>query len=102
MSDNHDTACERDALLEDFAAELTEAAFAVALRHGMGDRWLDLELELWKALKEKVNKVGRWLPPGSEAAFVCDWAERQYDAVHGDFRDGLGHWRDVSESLSGA
>ena len=93
MSDNHGTACERDALLEDFAAELTEAAFAVALRHGMGDRWLELKLELWKALKETVN---RWdSPPGSEAAFVCDWAERQYDAVHGDVRDGPGHRRDA-------
>ncbi len=42
--------------LEDFTAELTRAAYAVALRHGARDKWLDLQLELWKALQETVKK----------------------------------------------
>src|SRR5229473_311029 len=56
MIDNHGAACNRDALLENFAAELTSAAYAVALRHGVEGKWLDLELELWEALKEAVKK----------------------------------------------
>jgi hypothetical protein len=38
------------------AAELTAAAYPVALRHAVGDRWLDLQLELWQALTETVKK----------------------------------------------
>jgi hypothetical protein len=45
--------------LESFAAELTDAAFPVALQHAMGANWLDLKLELWKALDRAVNK---WTP----------------------------------------
>jgi len=42
--------------LEVFAAELTAAAYCVALRHGAGDKWLDLELDLWRVLTESVRK----------------------------------------------
>jgi hypothetical protein len=48
--------------LEVFAAELTAAAYPVALRHGTGDKWLDLELDLWRVLTETVKKWGRELP----------------------------------------
>jgi hypothetical protein len=44
---------------ENFAAELTEAVFPVALRYGVGNRWLDLELDLWHALSESVEKCAR-------------------------------------------
>jgi hypothetical protein len=56
MSDNHSSSWKRETLLENFAAEATSAAYAVALRHGVEDRWLDLQLELWEALKETVKK----------------------------------------------
>ena len=46
----------RDTFLEDFGAQLTEAAYPVVLRHGAIDNWLDLQLELWKVLKETVKK----------------------------------------------
>jgi len=59
MSDNHDVACDRDTLLESFAAELTSAAYAVALRHGMRCSWLEVELGLWRALAATVE---RWAP----------------------------------------
>jgi hypothetical protein len=74
MSDNHGASSNRDALLENFAAELTSTAYAVALRHGLEDKWLDLQLELWEALKETVKKCGQVPPHFSDVPFVCDWA----------------------------
>ena len=59
MSDNHGASCNRDALLENFAAELTSAVYPLVLRHGLRGSWLDLELGLWRALAETVQKVGR-------------------------------------------
>jgi hypothetical protein len=46
------------AALEALVADLTAAAYLVALRHGLGDRWLDLELELWRVLAETVKRWG--------------------------------------------
>jgi hypothetical protein len=43
--------------LEDFVAELTAAAYVIALRHGAGNPWLDVELELWQAL---TDTAGEW------------------------------------------
>jgi hypothetical protein len=45
---------------ETIAAEVTEAVFPVALRYGVSDLWLDLELDLWHVLAETV---GRWDGP---------------------------------------
>ena len=73
MSGNHGDTYNRDTLLENFAAELTSAAYAVALRHGVEDKWLDLELELWAALKETVKKSGQEPPHFTDEPFVCDW-----------------------------
>ena len=42
-------------LVETVAAELTEAAYPVALRHGSKGSWVDLELALWKALGQAVR-----------------------------------------------
>ena len=56
MKGNRKTPRDLEIRLEDFAAELTRAAYAVALRHGARDKWLDLQLELWKALQETVKK----------------------------------------------
>ena len=49
----------RDVLLETFAAELTRAAYCVALRHQTRGTWLDLELGLWRALADKVKTWGQ-------------------------------------------
>ena len=49
----------RDALLETLAAELTLAAYRVALRTRTGGTWLDLELDLWRALADTVKTWGR-------------------------------------------
>ena len=42
--------------LDDFVADLTEAAYPIALRHKGGERWLDLELDLWRAMAQTVKK----------------------------------------------
>jgi hypothetical protein len=46
----------RDATLDDFVAELTEAAYPLALRHEAGRDWLGLELELWRVMTQTVKK----------------------------------------------
>ena len=65
MPDNHGAPCTGDAQLENIAAELTSTVYSVMLRHGVGGSWLDLELSLWRALEEAVQKAGREtsLPP---------------------------------------
>jgi hypothetical protein len=59
MNDNRAVVANTDHAWETFAAELTAAAYPIALRHGVGDQWLDLELDLWRVLTETVKK---WEP----------------------------------------
>jgi hypothetical protein len=61
MNGDSKTPVNRDALLETFAAELTLAAYRVALRTGAPGNWLDLELDLWKALADTVKTWEREL-----------------------------------------
>jgi hypothetical protein len=56
MNDQHAAIAESNRAMEVFAAELTAAAYCVALRHGAGDNWLDLELDLWRAVTETVRE----------------------------------------------
>jgi hypothetical protein len=51
-----------DAQLERFAAELTLAAYRVALQTTARGTWLDLELDLWRALADTVKTWKRELP----------------------------------------
>src|SRR5262245_41065044 len=50
---------EQETCLDNLAAELTTAVYPVALRHGIGGSWVDLELDLWKALSETVRQRRR-------------------------------------------
>ena len=61
MNNRHTTQSDQDALLATFAAELTEAAYPIALKYGVSGSSLDLELEIWKTLTELVRKRGREL-----------------------------------------
>jgi hypothetical protein len=45
-------------LIETVAADLTEAVYPVALRQGTVASWVDLELEIWKALSEELRRIG--------------------------------------------
>ena len=42
--------------LASFTAKLTDAAYAVALRHGVSGSWIDLQLDLWRVLTEAVER----------------------------------------------
>ena len=64
MNDNARATADRDALLDTFVAELTRAAYHVALRHGAAGTWLDLQLDLWQALADTVKQWGRKSSPG--------------------------------------
>ena len=64
MNDNARATADRDALYDNFAVELTRAAYDVALRHAAAGTWLDLQLDLWRALTDTVNQWGRQSPPG--------------------------------------
>ena len=46
---------ESDGSLESLAAELTDAAYRVALQRGFGDKWLDLQLDLWGTFKQAIT-----------------------------------------------
>jgi hypothetical protein len=59
MNANQRNADEGDSLLDTLAAELTNAVYPVALRHGKESSWVDLELDLWRVLAETVQK---WRP----------------------------------------
>ncbi|HEY7428109.1 MAG TPA: hypothetical protein VH682_28005 [Gemmataceae bacterium] len=49
---------------EDLLAELTTAAYRVALRHGIKGAFIDVELELWRELRgvlDRHEEDGAWL-----------------------------------------
>jgi hypothetical protein len=52
----------RDALLEARAAELTLAAYRVALQTGTRGTGLDLQLDLWRTLADTLKTWERELP----------------------------------------
>jgi hypothetical protein len=56
MKDDRRTVGDPRRASEAFAAELTEAAYSVAMQHGAGGKWLDLALDLWQAMTETVQK----------------------------------------------
>jgi len=62
MSGDFRTPVNQDAVLETFAAELTLAASRVALRTRTQATWLDLQLDLWRALADTVKTWERKLP----------------------------------------
>jgi hypothetical protein len=61
MNGESETPVNREALLESFAAELTVAAYRVALQTRTQGNWLDLELDLWRALADTVKTWGNCL-----------------------------------------
>jgi hypothetical protein len=48
----------QDTLLDTVAAELTSAAYFAALGYGIQGSWIDLELDLWRALAHAVKQWG--------------------------------------------
>jgi hypothetical protein len=62
MNRDFQTAVNRDALFETLAAELTLAAYRVALRTRSEGTWLDLELDLWRELAGTAKMWGKISP----------------------------------------
>jgi hypothetical protein len=58
MNDHRAVVTDGDQSWAVLAAELTAAAYPVVLRRAAGDKWLDLQLELWRVLTEAVKKWG--------------------------------------------
>jgi hypothetical protein len=62
MSGDHTTIVPNDDAIESLTAELADIAYRVALEARPRATWLDLELDLWKALTETVKTWERDLP----------------------------------------
>jgi hypothetical protein len=70
MNANVTTGGDLDISVDDFAAELAQAAYPIVLRNAPAENWLDLELELWRAMKETVGKWAQdW--PQAGVILVC-------------------------------
>jgi hypothetical protein len=49
------TSADQDDKLDHLSAELASSVYQVALRETTPQRWLDLELGLWKAISNKLE-----------------------------------------------
>lgn len=102
------TARHPDVLLEELAAELAAAAHSIALRRGVGGRWLDLELDLWRSLGETVMRRGREWPRSYGPGGSAEWWEGLLPeltevAYHTTQRHGVrGSLREVKSALAQA
>ena len=65
----------REILLENFAAELTSAAYALVLRHGIDGSWITVELGFWKATAQIVRKWAQEWPLGKPWDEIKAWRE---------------------------
>ena len=75
MSDIPDPARDRDTRLENLAAELTSAAYPLALRRGLKGSWIKMELGLWRALAETIRKWARQRPPAASPEEFAAWRD---------------------------
>jgi hypothetical protein len=75
MNDNPRATSDRDARLDNFAAELTRAVYPLVLRRGLRDSWLKVELGLWRAMAETVQKWARQQPAAASADELEAWRE---------------------------
>jgi hypothetical protein len=77
MNGDSTTPVNRDVLLESFAAELAFAAYRVALRTRTQGTWLDLELDLWRALADTVKTWREGIAPVPRAGDAACAAQRK-------------------------
>jgi len=73
MNDNRLVELDRDLYLENVAAELTSAVYPLILRDGPADSWIKLELDLWKALMDIIDKWAWQRPPATSSAELEMW-----------------------------
>lgn len=73
MIDNQSAIWNRDSRLENFAAELTCAAYPVAVRHGITGSWIQVELPLWRTLTHTVKKWAEERPSAGSSDELKVW-----------------------------
>ena len=59
LNDERTVPANPESALDAFAAELTDAAYPIALKYGVSGSSVDLELEIWKKFTEMVRERGR-------------------------------------------
>jgi len=113
MNSIDSTIPDRDAYVENLAAELTDAAYPVVLRHGVAGSSIDLELDLWRALGETVQRWERGIAQAVSPSKTVHGGVRGGTKTLGAYAAvgchpatlstvvGLGHWRDARLSFSG-
>lgn len=52
-------ATDREVFLDNCTAQLTEAAYLVAMRHSGEGSWIDLKLDLWEVLADEIHRCRR-------------------------------------------
>jgi hypothetical protein len=75
VSDDDRTIPDRDIRPEDFAAELTAAVYPHVLRRGPKDRWIKVELALWRALTQTVEEWAGKRPPATCSLAFEAWRD---------------------------
>ncbi len=65
MYANVEPSTEQERYVDNATAQLTEAAYLVALRHAREGSWIDLKLDLWGVLSDTVHQVRRERPGDS-------------------------------------
>ena len=75
MSFDRVSATDRAACVAAFSADLTDAAYSILLRHRVGGSWIDLQLEVWRALAATVEESDGKAPAGSSGTEFNIWRE---------------------------
>ncbi len=72
--------------LTSFAADLTDAAYSVALRHGIGGSWIDLQLDVWRVLAASISanhrRSSRFASPAEFLAWRETFVSKLTDAAY--------------------
>jgi len=92
MTTEYSTTKDTATVVTAFAADLADAAYAVVLRHGVGGSWIDMQLEVWRALAETIGET-EWqtLETQSPGEFAV-WREALLSrATEAAYRTALQH-----------
>jgi hypothetical protein len=76
MNNNAIAANNRARLLGTLAARLTSAAYPIAARHGMKLFWVDLGIDLWTVLDDRIKHLERELARAGWPVDFEAWRER--------------------------
>jgi hypothetical protein len=75
MTLDHSADFDAGHVLAAFAADLTDAAYSVVLRHGIGGSWIDLQLDVWQVLAASITQTPRSESRSPSAGEFYAWRE---------------------------